>query len=651
MSLQASCPGCASPVQFDVSSSLIAVCSACNTLVGRGDGKLEDHGKVADLVPTRSPLQIGLTGKYKGVGYRITGRTQIQHAAGGIWDEWYVAFRDGKRWGWLAEAQGKLYLTFAKEIKGEHSIPSIDELDVDDEFMIPGVGSMTVTEIGESKVVAAEGELPFVPTPDESVLFADLSGSGSKFATLDYSGNGLEVYNGVETTFEKLGIADKVKDREIELELVGGVKVSCPSCAAPLELQAPDSSQRVACQYCGAMNECDNGNLRFLSKLDQNAIKPVIPLGSTGKLSGEQFGWKSDREYQVIGFLRKKTEYQGTNYFWFEYLLYRRRSPFVWLIHSEGHWSLGQPVPSGDVTAGPRHAKYDGRTFSLYERSKPEVVMVLGEFYWMVEVGETSTAADYIKPPETLSKETVRLTNDDSGGRAQKEINYTLSTYISTADVQEAFGLKELRTPTSIAPNQPYPIKGIWKSFGMLLGGVAVVTLLLLGLLAGGSNQASKKTYTTSVLRTQRTVQFEEPIKLASGKNIHIDFTATKWIYVAGELFNEKTGKVTEFGVENHRGVYLSALPAGDYTMKLKAEWENTTPTTARVPANVAAAMAKTSSPSFTITVKQGVMSWGRLILLMFVLGIIPVCVGIHQFTYSVRRWQESDYSPYAQDE
>ena len=41
----------------------------------------------------------------------LVGMAQIRHAQGGIWQEWYARFDSG-RWGWLAEAQGRFYLTF-----------------------------------------------------------------------------------------------------------------------------------------------------------------------------------------------------------------------------------------------------------------------------------------------------------------------------------------------------------------------------------------------------------------------------------------------------------------------------------------------------------------------------------------------------------
>src|SRR5436190_1803239 len=67
-------------------------------------------------VKTDSPLSIGLAGKYNGKSFRLTGRAQMRHALGGVWDEWYAAFSDNK-WGWLAEAQGRFYMSFEEPLK------------------------------------------------------------------------------------------------------------------------------------------------------------------------------------------------------------------------------------------------------------------------------------------------------------------------------------------------------------------------------------------------------------------------------------------------------------------------------------------------------------------------------------------------------
>src|SRR5262245_16085252 len=124
MALVAQCPSCAADIQFRASTSLVVVCQFCGHVIGRGDRGFQDLGKVADLVDSGSPLEIDLQGIYGQLTFTITGRVQLQHAAGGFWDEWYCLFADG-RWGWLAEAQGRFYLTFQSDA---HALPTWDSL-------------------------------------------------------------------------------------------------------------------------------------------------------------------------------------------------------------------------------------------------------------------------------------------------------------------------------------------------------------------------------------------------------------------------------------------------------------------------------------------------------------------------------------------
>jgi hypothetical protein len=125
--VQVSCPSCGAAVTFTTSSALVVVCEFCRSVVGRGDRHPEDYGKVAALVDTASPLRVGLPGNYKGQQFTLTGRAQLAHQAGGVWDEWYAAFPNG-RWGWLAEAQGHFYLTFQRELPSQASLAPADGL-------------------------------------------------------------------------------------------------------------------------------------------------------------------------------------------------------------------------------------------------------------------------------------------------------------------------------------------------------------------------------------------------------------------------------------------------------------------------------------------------------------------------------------------
>ena len=44
---------------------MVAVCEYCQSLVARTDRGLEDYGKVADLVDSKSPLSLSIEGTYK----------------------------------------------------------------------------------------------------------------------------------------------------------------------------------------------------------------------------------------------------------------------------------------------------------------------------------------------------------------------------------------------------------------------------------------------------------------------------------------------------------------------------------------------------------------------------------------------------------
>ena len=88
MPVEASCPACGAPISFKIGSSIVVVCEFCNSVIARGDRALEDLGKVADLTETGSPLDIGLRGMFQGISFELTGRAQLEHEAGGVWDEW-----------------------------------------------------------------------------------------------------------------------------------------------------------------------------------------------------------------------------------------------------------------------------------------------------------------------------------------------------------------------------------------------------------------------------------------------------------------------------------------------------------------------------------------------------------------------------------
>ncbi len=71
--LQANCPACGADVTFKSGSSVVVVCEYCKSVVARTDRALEDLGKVAEIVESGSPLDVGLAGVYRGIAFELTG--------------------------------------------------------------------------------------------------------------------------------------------------------------------------------------------------------------------------------------------------------------------------------------------------------------------------------------------------------------------------------------------------------------------------------------------------------------------------------------------------------------------------------------------------------------------------------------------------
>jgi len=462
----ANCPACGGPVEFQLSTALVTVCDFCHSVVARTDKKLEDHGKVADLVETNSPLRRGMIGTFAGKNYEVVGRVQYRHPAGGVWDEWYLKFPND-RVKWLAHAQGKFYLTTEKRLTEGASLPTFDSLSPGESFDFPGAKKLVVAERGVATAASASGEIPWAFRPNAEHRFVDLHGVAGGFATIEYEDTGPRVFFGREVSLKELGLV--VDSWESTMEPVPNttaLQINCPQCAGPLTLHPPDQTMRVCCPSCKSLLDCQQGKLQYLETLQmKRGEKPLIPLGSVGTLSGV--------EYTVIGFMERFVVEEGKKYYWTEYLLFNQGIGFRWLVRSKGHWSFVEPVPVSSVTSTPERVVYQDQQFFLFDRGIAYVKYVIGEFYWRVTVGEQVEMADYISPPCMLSFE---RSNNEAGS----ELNISLGTYLDKSIIEAAFKLKELPAPWGIGAIQPTPpldgtIISMWGLFAVILLGLNIV--------------------------------------------------------------------------------------------------------------------------------------------------------------------------------
>ncbi len=625
--LQANCPSCAAPIEFKNGSTIVLVCPFCRSAISRTDKRLEDLGKIADIAESESPLKLGLKGAFKGNQFELTGRAQLKHDLGGFWDEWYATFANG--WvGWLAEAQGKFYLTFYQPLKKEVRLPSFEAIQPGQTISeIPGKTSFVVQEKGTATAVAASGEIPYKLTPNERNDYADLAGKGGAFATIDYSANPPWAFVGQEASLADLGLSDaKPATREARRVAVGAMQ--CPNCGGSLELNAPDRTERVTCPFCNSLLDVNRGNLKFLHTLAKIENPFVLPIGAEGTLTG-------DGKMKIIGAMVRSVTIEGTQYFWHEYLLYNPSVGFRWLVHSDNHWNFVEPINAAEVTTFGKTAAYNGTTFKIFQDAPARVEMVKGEFYWRVETGEQVRAVDFVAPPLMLSQEIT-----------PNEINWSAGTYQTNADIEKAFNVSNLPKPWSIAPNQPFTGGFYIKAgFAMLLM-LCAVAILMIPLGGFGSTPLNEQIVLqpTANAQTAQTV-FSQPFELKGNRNVKISASApvsNSWADLDVDLVNEQNEEIESVNVpiEFYSGVEdgeswseggpsqdatVSSLPAGKYTLRVEGTWENF------------------NQPlSVNLKVEQNVTRGVNFCLAFFVLAILPVLALFRKFTFESKRWSES---------
>jgi hypothetical protein len=127
-----------------------------------------------------------------------------------------------------------------------------------------------------------------------------------------------------------------------------------------------------------------------------------------------------------------------------------------------------------------------------------------------------------------------------------------------------------------------------------------------------------------------------EPFDIKGGDNLAINVHGTQWVHVAGKFLDDKDQPVpnSEFGVYTGKTVYLTALPRGKYHLQFNTTWKTST----------------TASPSFTVQVRQDVPHFSQIFWLGVGIMGFPICVMLHHWTFSARRWKDSDYSPYSSE-
>ncbi|MBI4293243.1 MAG: DUF4178 domain-containing protein [Betaproteobacteria bacterium] len=635
MSKTAACPSCGAPVAFRASASVYAVCDFCHSTLVRQDQDLKNLGRMADLLEDGSILQRGTEGAYRGTHFAVVGRIQLKYGAG-FWNEWHLLFDDGRS-GWLSEAGGEYVVSFLA--RASEPLPAFGSMRAGKSLMLSD-RSFTVTDLETAHCIAGEGELPFKIDAGYEVDTADLRSEDGKFATIDYSEDPPLLFIGEPVPAEGLNFANL---RDAKSPQAGGapqlkagqVKAfACPKCASPLAIHS-EKIETIACGSCGSLLDATDPNYRILAEADRaERIDPAIPLGSRGRLR--------KTEWEIIGFMRRQSKFEGMVYPWSEYLLFEPKAGFAWLTESDGHWNFVRTLsqhPSSAAGVNATDARLGSEIFRNYSGYSAETVYVVGEFYWRVAAGEQVQVRDFVAPPKMLSEE-----------RTENEIVWSLADYLEPDEVWQAFKLKTPPRPRAgIAPNQPNPHVETSRSNLGLFWKLSLAALLIqLGfvLTSGGLVHRQTLAFRPGDNEAVNTAQFVLTKAARSLEVRHRTDLSNGWITLNTALINKDSGASREIsqdlayyegyedgeswseGRRNDKRAFAD-VPAGTYYLVIDAE----------------AAPSLRNAVGDSLEVLRDPAGWTNWIFLQCILVVFPALSLWRRSSFETRRWANSDFA------
>lgn len=628
----AQCPSCGAPVEFRWADAVQTVCPYCSSVLVRHDVALERVGQISAPPSADSRIQLGTRGELRGRPFTVVGRIAYAWERG-AWNEWHV-ISEGRS-AWLAEADGELSMTVLAE---GAALPPAEAVRVGDEVRWNGA-PLWVTEVVRAHYAGTEGELPFAYWNKDEILFADLRSEDGRVGTIDYSETPPLLFGGERVEWDALKLTELREPAAPRAEAVRTLR--CPHCGGAVEVRAAGRTVTVVCGSCGSLLDAQDPGLRVLQSFQSRATHtPLIPLGSRGRLHGA--------EWEVIGFQIRSVTEEGVEYPWREYVLFNPERGFRYLTEENGHWTDGTPLhnlPRLGVESNRPTATLNGETFKHFSTGSATTTYVLGEFPWLVHVGDREEVRDFVHPPRMLSAE-------DTAG----ETAWSLAEYLPARTVWSTFGLAgEPPAPTGVYACQPSPHAERTRRYGRVFWTLAALWLVL-GLArcaTAASDEVLRESHRFNPALPEDSSSVETRAITLTGRpanlEVHVDTDLDNaWAFFAFSLVNEETGRVLEFsrevsryhGVEDGEswgegsssdGVTLPSVPAGRYQLRIDPE--------AELPV------------AYTIVVKRdvpGLLHFG----LAFLLLVVPaVLVGLSSVGFENSRWSESDYAPDEDDD
>ena len=412
--------------------------------------------------------------------------------------------------------------------------------------------------------------------------------------------------------------------------------LNCPKCGAAIILRSFGQAETVVCESCHSILDAKDPNLAILQQFEKitSAAKPLIPLGTRGKLRGT--------DYEVFGFQVRHSKVEGISYYWHEYLLFNPYKGFRYLSEYNGHWNditVCKQLPTADGGS----ANYLGESYRHFQSTDANTDFVLGEFPWQVRVGEHAVVTDYVHPPRVLSSE-----------KLDKETTWSVGEYMYGREIWEVFKLPGTPSAaTGVYENQPSPVaanvKGLWTAFAAF---VAFLLVLMVAFdIMAKKEPVFSQTFTYNRADARGEPSFVTDVFELGGRTSNVEVktyapVSNHWIYLNYALINQDTEKAWDFGreVSYYSGydsdghwtegkqtdtVALPSVPTGKYFLRIEPEVDPLLPVI-----------------SYTVSVRRDVPVFGIYGLAFLALLVPVLLISWRAYTFERSRWSESDHPP-----
>ena len=377
-------------------------------------------------------------------------------------------------------------------------------------------------------------------------------------------------------------------------------QISCPSCTAPLNLQAGEMIKTAVCEHCQTVVDLSEGQPAAKGKVKRKA-RPGQPIKP-----GDQ-ATIGKKQYQVVGWLRFKGWDDEDTWYWTEWLLASSDGDFRWLSHSaEDGFTLFRPMrieKEFDLKTG-----FPVPGASVKERSPAKIVSLGGELTWKATVGERFNYIDARKGDKIYS---VEYTRD--------EVELTEGVRLSDVQVWKAFGRDDMikKVKVRASSRQYYGRLRNITAFFLMLGLCSILTSFILG------SQIYQQTITVS---TENREALIGPINIDSPRRPHQINTdlnglpVNNWAVVDATLIDEFENEYYLFSEEfwdedgyDSDGYWRENDYSGTYTFRPEEAGEHYL--------SIEFDEATVSSVTLTVTVWEGVMLARYFIIFTVICG------------------------------